>query len=687
MFSRQRDARPTRGTILYRLTLPSLAAVFLLWVGYTLFWAGQYESRARAEFEENGQRAAQLFAGAVAGALWEFDQASAHRTLSGLSAWPSFAAVSVTDSGGQFALFEAADRRLPQRLPDLDGMADVPHRENGFAFFGSPIVHPSHGEIGQLVVGFDQHPLQSMIWSARQLAIASAALGFVLLGTLLFYLARTVTMPLVRITEAVEQVAAGDLDWGVPDVKGNDEVGRLARALEVFRQDAARLIEAKADVEANRRIADLALIDDLTGLANRRAVKETFARLDEDLGVHPTLAASVLQIDLDRFKQINDTLGHKAGDHVICAVADRLSDLGETCSLVARLGGDEFVILVRHTAGADIPQQLAERSIRQIARPIPYGDQLLRVGASVGIATHRSGAETMADTLLNADIALYRAKDEGKARFVTFDDRHRQEIVDRKRISDEILESIEAHRFVPFFQTIHDAQTNEVVAVELLTRWTHPSRGILPPAEFLGIADDLDLTRLIDRQVFGHAIDTFDTWRAEGLSLPRLCVNVSVTRILEPDFIAMLSDARQAGIDVDVELLESIYLDQPDAQLMWQLDRIRDLGVGLNIDDFGTGHASVAGLMQIEPDKVKIDRQFVIPMLESDRSHALVKALIGMCALLDIKTVAEGVETPDHATLLQELGCDYLQGYAFSHPVSAPELRAVLTGARPRRAV
>lgn len=671
----------------FRLTVPSLLVVFVLWVGYTALWAHKYETDTRKGFEENGRLAVMLFSGAVSDALWEFDARAAQQTLSGMSAWPGFVFATIRESGGEFATHAAYRPALDIRLPDaaeFDARGVLQDVDR--TYFTSGIVHPEQGELGQLIVGFDRSPLLLSIRTVRQKAAIAAVAGFAVLGLFLGWTARSVTRPLLQMTRALEKVADGDFNYKVPTQKRQDEVARLSRALDVFRKNAIRLVAARAEAEASKRVAELAMLDELTGLANRRAVVARFAEIDCGPDQNAAADWSVIQIDLDGFKRINDTLGHGAGDHVLKEVAQRLLTYQDHCDLVARIGGDEFVLLIPDRPTESLPQEIAAAVVEHLARPVPYRNQVLRIGASAGIAGYNHKTQSLADALVHADIALYRAKSQGKGRFVVFDKAHILELLDRSRKADEIMQGIEEDRFVPFFQPIVAADTYHVTAVEMLARWVHPVDGILPPGDFLDLATDLDVMRLIDAQVLGRALDAFKTWKAAGIKLPRLSINVSIKRLLEQDFIDVLTDARTAGVEIDVELLETIYLDDPSDRLLLQLELIRGIGVGLSIDDFGTGHASVAGLIQIAPDKVKIDRRFIAPMLENQRALSIVQTLLGLCALLEIDVVAEGVETMEQARILQSLGCRHLQGHAFDMPMSLEEMRALLDTAESRLA-
>lgn len=677
--------RNLTSSLRFRLTVPSLLVVFVLWVGYTAFWTNKYESDARSGFEENGRLAAHLFSGAVSDALWEFDVRSAQQTLSGLSVWPGFMAAVVMDTGHEFASYDVSTASTQIELPQSRAFDEQGvFRGDDRVYFRSAIIHSERGELGHLIAVFDRRPLLQTIWTVRRNAVISALIGFALLGHFLWWTARSVTRPLLRITRAVEQVAEGDLNIQVPEGKKLDEVARLGRALDVFRKNAIGLVAAKADAEASKRVAELAMVDELTGLANRRAVVARFAEIERSGDLAGQMSWSVVQIDLDGFKRINDTLGHGAGDHVLKEVAKRLSTFHDHCDLVARIGGDEFVLLIRHGATDTLPQDIAAAVVENLALPVSYRNQNLRIGASAGIANHRHSPHSLSDALVHADIALYRAKSHGKGRFVTFDKAHSLELLERSRKADEIIQGIENSHFVPFFQPIVDAETHRIVALEMLARWEHPTEGLLTPDRFLDLANDLNVMKLIDAQVFTGALDLFAGLKAEGLVLPRLSINVSNKRLLEQNFIETLATAKATGIEIDVELLETIYLDDPPEELLLQLDRVRELGIGLSIDDFGTGHASVAGLIQIDPDKVKIDRRFIDPMLDSKRSLNIVQTLLGLCALLEIEVVAEGVESMAQAELLRSLGCQYLQGYAFMRPVSAQDIRTSLTERRSR---
>lgn len=450
---------------------------------------------------------------------------------------------------------------------------------------------------------------------------------------------------------------------------------------------AKSLAEARnAELEAARaRIEHNALHDTLTGLPNRRY-------LDEMLGEHAARCAmdgggiALLHIDLDRFKQINDTLGHAAGDAMLVHVAGLLqANLGPG-DFVARVGGDEFVMVSRYAGNSDRITALAASIIEQVRRPIPYDGHLCRFGASIGIATQDGAAVDPKLLLVDADIALYRAKGRGKNRFEVFSEALQAQAVNTKRVADDILRGIEQGEFVPHYQPVLDARTLDVVGVEALARWRHPVEGILSPTAFLKIAEDLNVLTTIDGMILEQALADFAHWSAAGLPIASVSVNVSFRRLYDPQLLEHLRRLRIQPGTLSFELLESIFLDEPDEVVSWNLDHIKELGIAIDIDDFGTGHASIVSLLKLSPRRLKIDRQLLSDIAASEAQRRLVRSLIDIGKSLGIKVVAEGVETMEQAYILRELGCDMVQGYAFAEPMPAAALARLLLAPHWRKA-
>lgn len=459
------------------------------------------------------------------------------------------------------------------------------------------------------------------------------------------------------------------VNWDVTtDVTLNESLKRANRLTEARN---AELEAAKARIEHN------SLHDSLTGLPNRRY-------LDDILKRHATRCAlngrqlALLHIDLDRFKQINDTLGHAAGDAMLRHASDVLKANIRPEDFVARIGGDEFVVVCASDGDSAMLSALADRIIETMRQPVVYEGHECRFGVSVGIAVERGAQVDPRRLLVNADIALYRAKSRGRNRHEFFSEALQAEVVRTKRVADEILHGLENEQFLPHYQPQFDAHTLDVVGGEALARWRHPTEGLVAPNHFLGVAEELNVVSTIDRMILEQALEQFAAWREAGLNVPRLSVNVSARRLQDETLIDNLKGLSIEPGTIAFELVESIFLDESDDLVLFNIERIKDLGIDIEIDDFGTGYASIVSLLKLKPKRLKIDRQLVTPLVESTAQRYLVASIIDIGKSLGIQVVGEGVETLDHAHILRDLGCDILQGYAFAQPMSGAELSAFL---------
>lgn len=430
--------------------------------------------------------------------------------------------------------------------------------------------------------------------------------------------------------------------------------------------------------KARLRMESAALHDALTGLPNRRYLDQIMVEMDE---ADPSLPTTVLHIDLDRFKDINDTLGHAAGDLILRHASTTLGESIRPGDFIARIGGDEFVIISREPAGAEDYTEIAARLIDAISRPVDYEGHECRVGASIGIAT-RSHDEKLDQLLVNADIALYEAKRRGRNRVEKFSDALKLAAVNTKKTADEILRGLEQNEFVAWFQPQFDANSLEIVGIEALARWDHPSKGVLAPDAFLKIAESMKVVSAIDDVVLTQALLQRYRLEANGINIPKVSVNVSAQRLRDETLIDKLKALSFQPGTLSFELLESTSFDGHDGELIPQIDRIRALGIDIEIDDFGTGYASIVTFLKLTPRRLKIDRQLIAPIIESTEHQRLVRSIIDIGRARGIEIVAEGVETMQHAAILRDLGCQVLQGYALSKPLSPAEL---LTFVRERR--
>lgn len=435
--------------------------------------------------------------------------------------------------------------------------------------------------------------------------------------------------------------------------------------------NANRLTEARnKELEAARiSIEHNALHDSLTGLPNRRYLDEILKVHQQD-GYYGAGSIALLHIDLDRFKQINDTLGHAAGDAMLIHAAKVLRQSCHDTDFVARIGGDEFVIVSSAGAKDDRLIKMADQIVREMRKPVLHEGHECRFGVSVGLAVSRGANADVKQLLINADIALYRAKARGRNRYEFFTQELQSEVISSKRTADEILNALEGNQFCAYYQPQVDAQTLAITGVEALVRWHHPTEGLLTPDRFMRVAEELNVVSALDALVLDQVLADLKRWDDMGLYVPHASVNVSLRRLNDETLAESLQTMAIEPGRVSFELVESIFLDDNDSVVSMNIDRLKELGIEIEIDDFGTGYASIVSLQKLRPRRLKIDRQLVAPIVDSLGQRRLVASIVDIGKSMGIDIVAEGVETMDHAAVLRDLGCDILQGYGVGRPMS-----------------
>ena len=432
--------------------------------------------------------------------------------------------------------------------------------------------------------------------------------------------------------------------------------------------------------EANRlaHSRKLALTDELTGLANRRAFYERAAAVLQDSRAEGRFGALLL-LDLDRFKEVNDSLGHHAGDDLLRDVSTRLAEcLHHPQDELARLGGDEFAILLRDvdTAGAEV---IAQRVRDALVAPFMVDGVTVRVDASVGISLFPVHGDEVSALLRHADIAMYHSKT-GRVGYHVYEDADSGQGSERLRTLEELRESIRSRMLTVHYQPKIETHTGRVVGVEALVRWDHPTRGLLFPDAFLQLAEDAGLMRELTMVVLEQALDEVGRWRREGHDLT-VAVNLSASSLVDlelPDLVLCALRDRElpAGV-LQLEITEDFLMgDRERARDI--LSRLRSLGIKVAVDDFGTGYSSLSYLKELPIDELKLDRSFVTPMSADPRAAAIVHSTIGLAHSLGLTLVAEGVEDETTALQLTTSGCDQAQGYFFSRALPAGELDAWL---------
>jgi diguanylate cyclase (GGDEF)-like protein len=430
-------------------------------------------------------------------------------------------------------------------------------------------------------------------------------------------------------------------------------------------------------------MAHQALHDALTGLPNRVLVAE---RLEEALArsARTGCEVAVLFVDLDRFKLINDSRGHAAGDELLVTVAERLRRIVRADDVVARFGGDEFVVVCEDRSAAFEASVLAERILDALREPVLVDGQEVFLSASVGIATSDgAGGGTPSSLLRDADAAMYRAKEKGRDRAEFFDAAMRTEATESLEIQSALHRAIERDELLLHYQPVVDLATGAVAGVEALIRWAHPTLGLVSPAQFIPLAEETGLIAPIGAWVIGEATAQLARWRTQpwGRSLT-VSVNLSARQLRQPELIPdLMASLLASGVDAEavcLELTESTFMEDGPSHRE-TLAGIRSLGLGLAIDDFGTGYSSLTDLKRFPVSVLKIDQAFVRGLGEDAADTAIVASVIDLAHALGLVVVAEGVETPDQVAHLRRLGCDLAQGYFFARPQPAAELEALLS--------
>ncbi|MBP6193229.1 MAG: EAL domain-containing protein [Methyloversatilis sp.] len=428
---------------------------------------------------------------------------------------------------------------------------------------------------------------------------------------------------------------------------------------------------------SERRIHHLAHHDALTGLPNRLTLQTRMSQAMTDARETGTLVA-VMMIDMDHFKDINDTLGHHVGDTLLIQVAHRLRRCVHEKDTVARLGGDEFVVLVTEVESPEAAAAVAQKIVTALAEPYQVEEYRLRSTPSVGIGMFPDDGSTFDTLLRNVDTAMYQAKASGRNNFQFFNDRMSANASERLALQGSLHEAIARQQFVLHYQPQIEVSSGRLIGVEALVRWQHPERGMVPPNSFIAIAEESDLIIQLGEWILLEACRQLSVWQAAGLKL-RVSVNVSARQLRSGNLLhqvesALLRHHIPSG-DLELEITESVAMENPDATLR-VLGQLRDLGVDLAIDDFGTGYSSLSHLKLMPVQRLKIDRSFVKDIESDPDDAAICAATISLAHNLGLGVIAEGVETEAQLAFLGNLGCECVQGFLFSKPLPAAALEA-----------
>lgn len=436
----------------------------------------------------------------------------------------------------------------------------------------------------------------------------------------------------------------------------------------------ANRIKAQAEkVERiNLRLKAAAIQDALTGLPNRAYVNE---RLQHEVKIandeRKTLV--VAHIDLDRFKEINDTYGHAAGDFLLMAIAQRMKALMNEACVVARIGGDEFVVILPGFTKNEELKTMLKLILASLLKPVDFEGITLRSGGSIGVSAFPDDGMSPTDLIVNADLALYEVKQHGRGSYCFFNAGMRRELALRKKLESELRKALDQNELVPFLQPQVDIKYGKITGVESLVRWSHPTRGYISPGEFLPVAASTGEMVRLGRQVMEKSIKQAAEWHQSGLLFGRLALNASVQELREDDFadwiIQKAAEHRLPCTKLSVELLETIMVNDLHLYLGSKLQALREAGVHIELDDFGTGYASLQQVKPGEVDRLKIDRAFIKNINKNRKNAMIVQAMVGLASSLEIEIIAEGAETTQEMETLLNLGCTVVQGFGIAPPM------------------
>ncbi len=670
------SVRTPRAHTLFKVQVPSLSlrSVILLAVvvgivapATLLLYFSDAMVRRGLEPLLEGQRAAvlTLAATSLTDPLWTVDTPAVQRTVDHLLSDVSVCGV-----------------ELSEERPDTTDIVRTKCSAGWPTVTLAAMIRREDKLLGSLRVHFDDAAQERLLAEGRRqtaMIVGIQVLVGVTIVLLVFYLrfVRPIDR-LKRLASAVaERRSVPRLDWN-----RKDELGQLGAHLDEMGQQITGLI---ADLESkNAQLHQLAMYDHLTGLPNRTLFREIFLH-EAAVAQREQTSLALMFVDLDRFKAINDSLGHAAGDRMLLQASERLRQAVRASDLACRVSGDEFLLLIRDSS--DLVSHAAQRLIEALNAPLQLEVGVASVSASIGIAVYPRDGEDFDTLVRHADLAMYRAKQLGRARYSFFQQDMDASAVQRMALERELKLALERDELLLHYQALVDARTGTWRGLEALIRWQHPERGLLPPGHFIELAEETGLILELGWHTIEKACAQLAQWKAAGRHPGQIAINLSALQFREqrlPDRVAeaMRRHGVQPG-ELAIELTESTLLRDTDTALQ-TLARLRELGLSLSVDDFGTGYSSLAYLKLLRPARLKIDRAFVRELDTRADDRALVQAILGMAAALSIDVIAEGVETASQRDALLALGCWQQQGYLFCRPQPVEVLTEQLAVWTPR---
>ena len=455
----------------------------------------------------------------------------------------------------------------------------------------------------------------------------------------------------------------------------------LIKGVISYLKDITRRKKAEDALENQKNELDYqAHHDSLTGLPNRVYFHRKLQEGIDKSEINENKLA-LFFIDLDYFKEINDTLGHEVGDEVLKIVTSRLRESLRKDDIAARLGGDEFTVIMQSLEHGEDASLLAEKIIKALSAPMLIDGNKLQISCSIGISLYPDDANLEKDLLKYADIAMYRAKDEGRSNFQFYNSEMIELVLERIRLESNLRNALKNEDFVVHYQPQVDGRNSKIIGMEALVRCTHSKMGIVPPSSFIPLAESTGMIIELDRFVMRTAMTQLSKWYAEGLNPGVLAMNLSAKQLQEKDFISILEkmvvETKCKPEWLELEVTESQIIANPE-EAVKMLNQISAMGIELAVDDFGTGYSSLSYLKELPINKLKIDQSFVKDLPENENDIVITKTIIGLAKSLNLRVIAEGVETKDQRDFLIENGCNSIQGHYYSDPKSADDMKNIL---------
>ncbi|MEL4894960.1 EAL domain-containing protein [Crocosphaera sp. Alani8] len=552
-------------------------------------------------------------------------------------------------------------------------------QNNNYLLAAKPIIFGQQ-IVGGIAIKLSKEPLQEKIVAVRYqglLISIFACSGGVIIALVISH---SFTSPLSQLIKATNRITEGDLTYRI-NLENRDEFSLLAKEFNKMSDCLEEIL--KKYQESNTQLQHDLFHENLTGLANRIYVIQEIESEIKKKKVNNDYNFSVLFLDCDRFKLINDSLGHDVGDQVLINIARRLDSCIRKDDLAARLAGDEFVILVKNIDDIQQVIKIADRILEKMSQPLILNTQQLVITMSIGLVMSKENYENADDLLRDADITMYHAKQKGKAQYAIFQPIMQTQALERLDLETSLRKALKRQDFYLYYQPIISLAISQLIGFEALLRWHHPTQGCLSPGTFIPIAEETGLIVPLGEWVLQEACHQMSLWQSR-FPFPqplKISVNISSCQLNQPDFIdkvkRVLEESNLKANQLNLEITETAIMNNIESA-SFKLQCLQKLGLKISIDDFGTGYSSLNYLQQLPIDVLKIDRSFVSRLESHPREFQIIEAIIKLGNILGMETLAEGIETSEQFDLIKSLGANYAQGYMFSKPLNINSVEQTL---------